>query len=293
MLETSKKAFLARTTSCFALIGPSGALKTELASRLALGRSEIAVSTLIWQDDLHVTLSNFLRERMERDPAIQHWLATGSFRFQSRPTTSLAMAADFMGWLGRPDLGALPMDVFRQRQATYRTAVRATMGGLSSVIAEQRKPHPVITTTSSLCDVIKWDNPEDDKVLKWLQANCFAINVTPTEEQWEAIRREGYAHDRPDYYPDAFLDEHVPKVLAELGATDVCECHPDEIMGLLYERLVAQRPERNLELVRKIGGVTVPAAVLAGLNRDQIRDVLGDYIEFWRESRRNWEEDVA
>jgi hypothetical protein len=293
MKYQSSRQLSAEKNTCFALIGLSGELKSELASRLAPARSEIPVSSLIWSEYLFGALRDFLQTRIDSDPLLKYWHDSGAFRFESVPERSLAMAASYMGILGKPDKGGIPLEEFLSTQAKYRRAVRDTILKIHHEEAFH-KEHTVIITPSSLCDVTDLDDAENDDVLRWFTAsNCFAINVVPTDEQMAKITREGYTHDRPDYYRPDFLGRQIPLVLKELGATHVSECEPDEIMGQLYERLVAERPDRNLRLVKAIGGVTLPAELLIDADRDGIMDTIGDAIDAHRRYRRIQEEEVA
>ncbi len=255
------------------LLGMSGVGKTWLSSLLRtqdwfhysadyrIGKRYLdePILDLVKQQAMQVP---FLRDLLRRD-----WIDIKN----NIKIDDLGPVLAFIGKLGDPARGGLPLDEFSRRQALYRAAEIAAMHDVPEFVKKAQEiygyAHFVNDAAGSLCEL------DDPGVIDLLVEHTLIlyIQVTTAAEEAELIRR-AQSDPKPLYFRPAFLAEHVPRYLREKGLTDITQADPDDFTRWIFPHLFRERLPRY-EAIARPYGYTVTSAEVA-----QVRDER-DFLE--------------
>jgi len=249
------------------LLGMSGVGKTYLSSllcghdwfhysgdyRIGTRYLDEAILDLIKRQAMQVP---FLKDLLRRD-----WI----YIRNNIKVDDLGPVLSFVGKLGDPERGGVPLDEFVQRQAEYREAEIAAMHDVPAFIRKAQEiygyPHFVNDVGGSLCEL------EDPSVIDLLVKHTLIlyIQVTNKEEEQKLIER-AQSDPKPLYYRPGFLTEQLGIYLAEQGLSFAAEMDPDEFTRWVFPRLFHSRIPRY-EAIAKPHGYTATSQEVA-----QVRD---------------------
>jgi len=255
------------------LLGMSGVGKTYLSTllcghnwfhysgdyRIGTRYLDEPILDLIKQQAMQVP---FLRDLLRRD-----WI----YIRNNIKVDDLGPVLSFVGKLGNPELGGVPLDDFSQRQAQYRDAEIAAMKDVPEFIRKAQEiygyQHFVNDVGGSLCEL------EDQSVIDLLVEHTLIlyIQVTDRNEEQKLIER-AQSDPKPLYYRPAFLHEQLDSYLQENGLSYAAEMDPDEFTRWVFPRLFHSRIPRY-EAIAKPHGYTVTSQEVATV-RDE-----ADFLE--------------
>jgi hypothetical protein len=255
------------------LLGMSGVGKTYLSSllcghnwfhysgdyRIGTRYLDEPIMDLIKQQAMQVP---FLRDLLRRD-----WI----YIRNNIKVDDLGPVLSFVGKLGNPEKGGVPLEEFRRRQAMYREAEIAAMHDVSEFARKAQEiygyPHFVNDVGGSLCEL------EEPSVIDLLVKHTLIlyIQVTDKAEEQKLIER-AQSDPKPLYYRPAFLNEQLEIYLQETGLSYAAEIDPDEFTRWVFPRLFHSRIPRY-EAIAKPHGYTVTSEEVA-----QVRDE-ADFLE--------------
>lgn len=250
------------------LLGMSGVGKTWLASMLRrhdwfhysadyrIGKRYLdePILDLIKQQAMQVA---FLRDLLRRD-----WIDIKN----NIKVDDLGPVLSFVGKLGDPARGGLPLEVFSRRQDMYREAEIAAMRDVPAFVRKAQEiygyAHFVNDVGGSLCEL------EQPEVIELLVRHTLIlyIQVTTADEEAELIRR-AQADPKPLYFRPEFLAQALPRYLAESGLADIALADPDDFTRWIFPHLFRSRIPRY-EAIAGPHGYTVTSAEVA-LLRDE------------------------
>lgn len=254
------------------LLGMSGVGKTWLSSLLRtqdwfhysadyrIGKRYLdePILDLVKQQAMQVP---FLRDLLRRD-----WIDIKN----NIKIDDLGPVLTFVGKLGDPARGGLPLKEFSRRQALYRAAEIAAMHDVPEFVKKAQEiygyAHFVNDAAGSLCEL------DDPDVIDLLVEHTLIlyVQVTTAEEEAELIRR-AQADPKPLYFRPAFLASHIPLYLHERGLREISEADPDDFTRWIFPFLFRSRIPRY-EAIAQPYGYTVTSAEVAEV-RDE-RDFL-------------------
>ncbi len=255
------------------LLGMSGVGKTHLASmlrqhdwfhysvdyRIGTRYLDEEIMDLIKQQAMQVP---FLRDLLRKD-----WI----YIRNNIKVDDLGPVLSFVGKLGNPELGGVPLEEFSRRQALYRAAEIRAIHDIRLFIDKAQQiygyPHLVNDVAGSLCDL------DDDGAIGELVRHTLIlyIEVTEPEEEQELIRRAQSA-PKPLYFRSGFLQQAVADYLAENDLEYAAEMDPEDFTRWVFPRLFAARVPRY-RAIAEPHGYTVTSREVS-LVRDET-----DFIE--------------
>ena len=174
--------------------------------------------------------------------------------------SDLGPVLSFVGKLGNPVLGGVPLEDFQRRQAQYREAEIAAMHDVPAFIDKAQKIYGyqnfVNDVGGSLCEL------DDPGVIDLLVKHTLMlyIQVTDQEEERKLIAR-AQSDPKPLYYRPEFLIEQMQVYLGENGLGYAAEMDPDEFTRWVFPRLFHSRIPRYEEIARL--GYTVTSEEVA------------------------------
>jgi hypothetical protein len=188
----------------------------------------------------------FLRDLLRRD-----WI----YIRNNIKVDDLGPVLSFVGKLGDPERGGVPLEEFVQRQAQYREAEIAAMQDVPEFIRKSREiygyRHFVNDVGGSVCEL------DDPSVIDLLVKHTLIlyIQVTDKEEEKKLIDR-AQSDPKPLYYRPDFLQKQLGIYLQDNGMSYAAEMDPDEFTRWIFPRLFSSRIPRY-EAIAQPHGYTV------------------------------------
>ncbi len=268
-MKFSIETFRAWQNRSVTLLGMSGVGKTYLSSllrehnwfhysgdyRIGTRYLDEPIMDLIKQQAMQVP---FLRDLLRRD-----WI----YIRNNIKVDDLGPVLSFVGKLGNPELGGVPLVEFSRHQALYREAEIAAMRDVPEFTRKAREiygyPHFVNDVGGSLCEL---DEPTvidllvDHTLILYLQ-------VTDREEEQKLIAR-AQSDPKPLYYRPEFLAEQLEVYLGEKRLSYAAEMDPDEFTRWVFPRLFHSRIPRY-EAIAEPHGYTVTSREVAQVRDEQ------------------------
>lgn len=173
----------------------------------------------------------------------------------------LGPVLSFVGKLGNPELGGVPLEDFVRRQAQYRDAEIAAMFDVPEFIRKAQQiygySHFVNDVGGSLCEL------EEPAVIDLLAQHTLIlyIQVTTKAEEQKLIDR-ARSDPKPLYYRPEFLQEQLAIYLQETGLQYAAQLDPDEFTRWIFPRLFNSRIPRY-EAIAYEHGYTVTSEEVA------------------------------
>ncbi len=264
--------FRAWENKCVTLLGMSGVGKTYLSTllrrhdwfhysgdyRIGTRYLDEPILDLIKTQAMQVP---FLKELLRSD-----WI----FVRNNIKVDDLGPVMSFVGKLGNPEQGGLPLSEFNRRQALYRKAEIAAMMDLPKFVRKAQEIYGysnlVNDVGGSLCEL------EAPEVIDLLAEHSLILYIqVPAQDEVKLIDR-AKADPKPLYYRPEFLKTAVEDYLALRGLAFVAEIDPDDFTRWVFPRLFHSRVPRY-EAIARPHGYRVSSTEVAQV-RDE-RDFLG------------------
>jgi hypothetical protein len=242
-------AFRAWENKSITLLGMSGVGKTRLSMllrkhnwfhysgdyRIGTRYLDEPILDLIKQQAMQVP---FLRDLLRRD-----WI----YIRNNIKVDDLGPVLSFVGKLGDPERGGVPLQDFIQRQALYRQAEIDAMRDVPRFIRKAREiygyRHFVNDVGGSLCEL------EEPSVIGLLAEHTVILYIQVTEpEEEQALIHRAQSDPKPLYYRPAFLEEQLRSYLLEQGLDYAAQIDPDAFTRWVFPRLFHARVPRYQDI---------------------------------------------
>jgi hypothetical protein len=250
------------------LLGMSGVGKTHISAMLRKQQwYHYSGDYRIGTRYLDEAILDLVKERVMQVPFISELLRNDWIYVRNNIKISdLGPVLSFVGKLGNPEMGGVPLEDFQRRQAQYRDAEIAAMLDVPAFIDKGQKiygyPHFVNDVGGSLCEL------DDPGVIDLLVEHTLMlyIQVTDQEEEQKLISR-AQSDPKPLYYRPDFLLEQMQVYLGETGLRYAAEMDPDEFTRWVFPRLFHSRVPRYEQIARQ--GYTVTSREVAQVRDEQ------------------------
>lgn len=262
-MHLSVEAFRAWKNKSVTLLGMSGVGKTYLSGILR-GHDWFHYSGdyRIGKRYLDEPILDLIKQQAMQAPFLRDLLRRDWIDIQNNiKIEDLGPVLAFVGKLGNPARGGVPLDAFVRRQAQYREAEIAAMLDVPQFIRKAHDiygyDHFVNDAGGSLCEM------DDDRVIDCLSAHTLIlyIQVTDAEEEQKLIDR-AVSDPKPLYYRPAFLQEQLALYLKENALQYAAEIDPDAFGRWVFPRLFRSRIPRY-EAIAGPHGYTVTSQEVA------------------------------
>lgn len=193
----------------------------------------------------------FLRDLLRRD-----WI----YIRNNIKVDDLGPVLSFVGKLGNPEQGGVPLEDFVRRQAQYREAEIAAVRDVPEFIRKAQEvygyKHFINDMGGSLCEL------EDPAIIDLLAQHTFILYIKVTdEEQKQQLISRAQSAPKPLYYRPEFLLQELQVYLQENGLEYAAQMDPDDFTRWIFPRLFHSRIPRYEEIAGH--GYTVTSRELA------------------------------
>jgi len=239
-------------------MGMSGVGKTRLANILRAGDwFHYSVDYRIGTRYLDEAILDNLKSQMMQVPFLRDLLRTDSIYISNNITfDNLSPLSSWLGKLGDPDLGGLPMEEFKRRQALHRKAeiraVRDTVEFIQKADNIYGYEHFLNDVSGSLCEL------ESPELFQMLAHNTVILYLQADKEDEEFLIDRAASHPKPLYYREEFLDAQIAAYLQEKNLEFVTLIEPDDFVRWVFPKLFYSRVPRYESITREFG-YAVPA----------------------------------
>lgn len=175
----------------------------------------------------------------------------------------LKPVASFLGKLGNPEHGGLPLAEFKRRQRLHHQAEIDAMRDVPVFIDKAQSiygyQHFINDAGGSVCEL---DSPE---VLQTLAAHTLILYIKTSERDEQALIQRAEQAPKPLYYREAFLDEQLAIYLQEKDLEYVAMVEPDDFVRWIFPRLFYARIPRY-DVIAAEYGYTITTEELQQVN---------------------------
>ncbi|MGD8644625.1 MAG: ATPase [Chromatiales bacterium] len=235
------------------LLGMSGVGKTRLADMLRRSdwfhySGDYRIGTRYLDEPI---LDNIKCQAMQV-PFLRDLLRSDSIYILNNITVdNLQPVSSFLGKLGNPEQGGLPIKEFKRRQELHRLAEAAAMLDVPSFIDKAQTVygyrHFINDAGGSLCEL---DEPE---VMRSLAEHTLILYIQATHHDEEELIRRAEQDPKPMYYREPFLDEQLKAYMDDRALDYVAQIDPDDFVRWVFPRLFAARIPRYEAIAREHG----------------------------------------
>lgn len=238
---------------CITLLGMSGVGKTCLANVLRAHNwfhysGDYRIGTRYLDEAM---LDNIKLQAMQV-PFLRDLLRSDSIYICNNITVDhLKPVSSFLGKLGNPEMGGLPLEDFKHRQRLHHEAEIQAMNDVPEFIRKAQSiygyQHFINDAGGSVCEL------DDENVLQTLCDNTLILYIKATEHDEHELIKRAENNPKPLYYREAFLDEQLVVYRQENNLDYVAMINPDEFVRWMFPRLFYSRIPRYEAIANKYG----------------------------------------
>lgn len=249
------------------LLGMSGVGKTRLAKMLMNCHwfhysGDYRIGTRYLDEPI---LDNIKQKAMQV-PFLRDLLRSDSIYIRNNiSVNNLKPVSSFLGKLGDPEKGGLPLDEFKRRQSLHRDAEIAAMRDVPEFIRKAQEvygyQHFINDAGGSVCEL------DDAESVRVLDEQTLILYIRATEQDERELIRRAQLDPKPLYYREAFLEEQLAAYMSERKLEYVALIDPDDFVRWIFPRLFATRIPRY-EAIAKKHGYTITTEELARVDSE-------------------------
>ena len=244
------------------LLGMSGVGKTRLSAILRQdGWFHYSGDYRIGTHYLDEALLDNIKLQAMQVPFLRDLLRSDSIYIRNNiGVDHLKPVASFLGKVGNPEHGGLPLEEFKRRQRLHHAAEIAAMKDVPAFIDKAHTiygyKHFINDAGGSVCEL---DSPE---VLEVLAKHTLILYIKATRhDEHELIKRARLA-PKPLYYREEFLTGQMAAYMQENGLQYVAQIEPDDFVRWIFPHLFHARIPRY-DAIAAQRGYTITTEELA------------------------------
>jgi len=249
------------------LVGMSGVGKTYLSNMLRRHdwfhySGDYRIGTRY----LSEPILDIIKKQAMDIPLLRELLRSDYISIQNRINVdNLGPVLGFVGKLGNPEMGGVPLREFRHRQELYRMAEIDAMHDVPEFIRKARDvfgySNFINDVGGSLCEL------EDTEVIEILVHHTLILYIEVSQENEEQLLKRAEMDPKPLYYRPQFLSHHLAIYLEQNDLPYAALIDPDDFTKWIFPYLFQSRIPRY-QAIAEPYGYTVTSAEVANL-RDE------------------------
>lgn len=274
-MKFTAEAFRAWQNKRITLMGMSGVGKTRLADMLMKGNwfhysGDYRIGTRYLDEPI---LDNIKQKAMQV-PFLSDLLRSDSIYINNNITVhNLQPVSSFLGKLGDPEQGGLPLREFKRRQRLHYQAEVEAMRDVPLFIHKAREiygyQHFINDAGGSICEL-----DQQDGVIECLAEHTLILYIKASDKDEHALIQRALKHPKPLFYRDEFLEEQLAIYMKERHLPYVAMIEPDDFVRWIFPKLFYSRIPRY-EAIAEAHGYTITTDELARVqNEDDFLDLV-------------------
>jgi hypothetical protein len=252
-MKLSANEFINSQHKRLTLLGMSGVGKTHLAKLLSKNDDYFHYSGdyRIGAQYLNNDILDNIKSCIKQDEKLKELLENDSISVQNHITfDNLSVVASFLGKVGNPELGGLPIAEFMRRQALFNQAESNTMLDVPGFIAKSERQgvaNFINDAGGSLCEL------DNENIYKTLAEHTIILYIRASKSNENTLIERAQTHPKPMYYQARFLQEQLAIYLAENKLTYVAQINPDAFIRWIFPRLLEHRKPKYERIAQQYG----------------------------------------
>ena len=233
----------------------SGVGKTRLAKLIGERRwigtiflVTIDIGATYLRDEI---INNIAQKNESRPVASKPMLENQSISVNSQVTfDNLEPISTFLGKVGNPEEGGLPIDEFIRRQSLFLEAEVKAMYEVPQFINQSQEEgyaHFINDAGGSLCEL------GDEKLYKLLSEKTLIVYIKTSKETEVKLIDRAKRRPKPFYYNPNFFEKSLQSYLKENNLSYAAQINPDAFVSWVFPKLVADRLKKYESLASKYG----------------------------------------
>ncbi len=252
-MRTTAQAFSDNPNKRVTLLGMSGVGKTRLAN---LMRDEnwfhYSVDYRIGTRYLDEPILDNIKLQANQVPFLRELLRTDSIYIGNNITfDNLKPLSSFLGMLGNPENGGLPLPEFKRRQQLHLAAEIAAMMDVSSFVEKAQTIYGynnfLNDASGSFCEI------DDARIFEKLAEQTVFIYIEADAKDQEFLIERAARDPKPLYYREPFLDEQLQAYQQEKNISYVTEIDPSDFVTWVFPKLFKSRVPRYKAIAEQYG----------------------------------------
>ena len=235
------------------LLGMSGVGKTHLAKLIGEeGRwFHFSGDYRIGATHLKEAIIANVSLKMKQDPWLRPLIENNSISINSQVTfDNLEPISTFLGKIGNPEEGGLPIAEFIRRQGLFLEAEKKTMYEVPQFIKQSQEKgydHFINDAGGSLCEL------SDNKLYRLLSEQTLIVYIKTNKENERALINRAKNSPKPMYYNSGFFEKALQSYLKENSLSYAAQINPDAFVSWVFPRLMADRLKKYNKIAEKYG----------------------------------------
>ena len=267
-MKLSLEEFRAWSNKSITLLGMSGVGKTHLASLLRKHNwfhysGDYRIGTRYLDEEI----LDQIKQQAMQVPFLQELLRKDWIYIRNNiKVDDLGPVMSFVGKLGNPELGGVPLGEFQRRQTLYRQAEIEAMKDVPVFIHKAQNiygyRHFVNDVGGSLCDI------EAPEIIDLLAKHSLILYIQASDHaEEEMLIKRAQSNPKPLYFRTDFLQKQLSEYLQEQQLEYAAEMDPTEFTRWVFPRLFRSRIPRYEAIAAPLG-YTVTSNEVSGV-RDE------------------------
>ena len=266
-MKITLKEFNEWPNKAITLLGMSGIGKTTLANRLP--KSEwfhYSGDYRIGTQYLNEPILDNIKERAMKISFLSELLRTDSIYISTNITVdNLYPISTYLGKIGDPSKGGLPLKEFLKRQKLHKKAEIRAMEDIPEFIEKANRiydyNHFINDAGGSICELI--DTPAMDTIIE----HTVIIYIQDDEKFRDELIKRASLHPKPMFYTEEFLIENLELYSKESGLTHE-NMDPDDFVKWVFPKLLDYR-KTKYEFIAKNYGYKVSASEIGKVQNEE------------------------
>ena len=252
-MKLSAEAFRNQPHKSITLLGMSGVGKTFLSNILRNSdwfhySGDYRIGTRYLNEPI---LDNIKIQAMQV-PFLRDLLRSDSIYINNNITfENLEVVSSFLGKVGDPEKGGLPLEEFKHRQKLFNDAEEQAMLDVPAFIEKAKNiygcDHFINDAGGSLCEL------DDESIFESLAENSLILYIKANQGDEKRLIERSKSAPKPLYYRAEFLDEQLKLYMQEQQLEYVAMIDPDDFMRWVFPQLFYSRIPRYEAIAEKYG----------------------------------------
>jgi hypothetical protein len=278
-MKISANEFINAKNKRLTLLGMSGVGKTHLAKLLSKQDKYFHYSGdyRIGAQYLNTNILDNISTRIKQDNWLKALLDNKSISIQNNITfDNLSSVSAFLGKVGNPELGGLPIDEFIRRQELHKQAEIQAMLDVPKFINKANNngiDNFINDAGGSLCEL------DDEKVYQTLAQNTVILYIRASKNNENVLIERAKTYPKPLYYQAEFLQQQLAIYLTKNNFTYVAQINPNAFASWIFPRLLTHRKPKYSRIAKQYGYTIDSENLYQCRNADEVLKLIASVMD--------------